>query len=198
MKKLLLLASVVASLFAFTQKAGAGGISGTSGGFYYFTYYTGSGTTSISGSGGNFAGSWTAGITDSLVGKGWQPGSVRNVGYNVGFLSGSWHTAAVYGWAPYPSVEWYITEMGSNSGTYIGTVNSDGGTYTVYQGTQGGGPQYKEDRQVDQPTAANRSVTMANHVNYWKARGWSFGSIPQTVFMVEAFSGPGSCNATVW
>lgn len=199
MKKILLSVSALALLFGATELANAGGTSGYTGGYYYFTYYTGSGSTSISGSGGNFAGSWTSGVTDSLCGKGWWPGSVRNVGYNVGYLGGNWHSVAIYGWAPYPNVEWYITEMGNNGGTYVGTVNSDGGTYTVYkQQLSNGGWQYKDDRSVDQSKSANHGVTMANHVNYWKAHIGSFGTVRETVLSVEAFGGPGGCNATVW
>jgi len=197
MKKLLLFASALA-VSALLPQAQAGGTTGYTGGYYYFTYYTGSGSTSISGSNGNFQGNWTSGVTDSLVGKGWNPGSIRNIGYNMGYVSGSWHSAGAYGWAPYPNVEWYITDYGSNSGTFIGTLNSDGGTYNVYKGTQGGGPQYKDSRTVSQSIAANHTITMSNHVNYWKAHLGSFGTIRETVFMVEAFSGPGSCNATVW
>lgn len=199
--KCLLLSISVALGLAAAPLANAGGTTGTNGGYYYFTYYTGSGSTSISFpvGGGNFVGSWTSGVTDSLCGKGWNPGSIRNVGYNVGVLSGNWHSVAVYGFAPYPNVEYYITEMGANSGTFIGTVNSDGGTYNVYKGTQGGGPQYKDDRIVDQAKGANHTVTMANHVNYWKAHIGSFGpTISWTVLSVEAFGGPGNTNATVW
>jgi len=198
-KKLLSLSSL-ALFLGLAHSALAGGVTGTNGGYYYFTYYTGSGSTSISfpGSGGNFVGSWTSGVTDSLCGKGWNPGSIRNVGYNVGVLSGNWHSVAVYGFAPYPNVEYYITDMGSNSGTFIGTVNSDGGTYNVYKGSQANGPQYKDSRTVAQSKGANHTVTMANHVNYWKAHIGSFATPSWTVLSVEAFGGPGNTNATVW
>jgi hypothetical protein len=39
---------------------------------------------------------------------------------------------------------------------------------------------------------------MANHVNYWKAHIGNFGTVYDTVLNCEAFSGPGTCNATVW
>ena len=201
MKKILLSISALGWSLAATQLANAGGVTGNNGGFYYFTYYTGSGSTSISFpvGGGNFVGNWTSGVTDSLCGKGWNPGQIRNVGYNVGVLGGNWHSVAVYGFAPYPNVEYYITEMGANSGTFVGTLNSDGGIYNVYKGSQANGPQYKDDRTVDQSKGANHTVTMANHVNYWKAHIGSFGpTISWTVLSVEAFGGPGNCNATVW
>lgn len=200
MQKVLSLASACAFLFAVAQQADAGGTTGNNGGYYYFTYYTGSGSTSISfpSGGGNFVGSWTSGVTDSLCGKGWNPGSIRNVGYNVGVLSGSWHSVGVYGFAPYPNLEYYIDDMGAAGGTFIGTVNSDGGTYNVYEGSQANGPQYKDSRTVAQSKGANHTITMANHVNYWKAHIGSFGSPSWTVLSCEAFSGPGNINATVW
>ena len=199
MKRLLFLVSALA-LAAVAPQANAAGVTGTNGGFYYFTYYTGSGTCTITfpNGGGNYKGVWTSGVTDSLCGKGWNPGSIRNIGFNNGQLSGSWHSAGAYGWAPYPQVEWYITEYGANSGTFSGTVNSDGGTYNVYKGQQGGGPQYKNDRQVDRGIGTNCTITMSNHVNKWRSLGWSFGTIRETVYMAEAFSGPGTTNATVW
>src|SRR6185312_6227549 len=110
MKKIVLLASALVLSLATAHQSQAGGTTGYNGGFYYFTYYTGSGSTSISFpvGGGNFVGSWTSGVTDSLCGKGWNPGQIRNVGYNAGLLNGNWHSVAVYGFAPYPNVEYYI------------------------------------------------------------------------------------------
>lgn len=198
MKKLLLLLSVFA-LLGVTQRVMAGGASGYHGSIYWFTYYTGSGTASLSGSGGNWSGSWTAGITDALTGKGWWPGSVRNVGYNCGYIGGNWHILALYGWAPYNTREWYITDMGNNAGTNYGTVNSDGGTYTVYlQIVNSNFRQYKNDRTSNRPTGQNHTITMANHRNKWTSLGWSWGTVRETVLASEAFGGPGSVNATVW
>lgn len=198
MKKALLLLSVFA-LLGVTQRVMAAGASGYHGSIYWFTYYTGSGTASLTGSGGNWAGSWTAGVTDALTGKGWWPGSVRNVGYNCGYIGGNWHILALYGWAPYNTREWYITDMGNNSGTNYGTVNSDGGTYTVYlQVVSSSFHQYKNDRTANRPTGQNHTITMANHKNKWTSLGWSWGTIRETVLASEAFGGPGSVNATVW
>jgi endo-1,4-beta-xylanase len=85
------------------------------------------------------------------------------------------------------------------SGSFIGTVNSDGGTYNVYKGQQGGGPQYISSRTSNQSTGQNHTITMSNHVNYWKAHIGSFGTIRETTIMVETWSGgAGSCNGTCW
>jgi len=201
MKKILSLVSVLTLVLGVSQQSKAGGTTGYHNGYYWFTYYTGSGSTTYTPgtSGSNFKGTWTSGVTDSLVGTGWYPGSVRTIGYNCGQLSGSWHTAGVYFWAPYPNNECYITDFGSNGGTFKGTVNSDGGTYNIYLGSQGGGPQYKDSRTSSQSIGANHTITMSNHVNKWATLGWHLGTFNNgCTFMCEAFSGPGTVNATDW
>ncbi|HYG24056.1 MAG TPA: glycoside hydrolase family 11 protein [Verrucomicrobiae bacterium] len=194
--KVLLVAS---ALLMSTHQSNAAGSSGYHGSIYWFTYYTGSGSASLTGSGGNWRGTWTAGITDALTGKGWWPGSVRNVGYNCGQLSGNWHLLALYGWAPYNTREWYITDFGNNSGTSFGTINSDGGTYTVYrQIVSSTFQQYKNDRTANRSIGVNYTITMANHKNKWTSLGWSWGTVRETVMASEAFGGPGVVNCTVW
>jgi len=199
MKKTVLLASVFASLFAVTPQSNAGGTSGTQNGYFYFTYYTGSGTTTITlaATGSNWRGTWTSGITDSLCGRGWpQNNLVRNINYNLGQLSGSWHVGGEYSWTP--NIETYITDFGNNSGTSFGTVNSDGGTYTVYrQNPSSTFSQYKNDRSGNRSIGANNTITMSNHVNRWRSLGWTI-NFGYPCFSVEAFSGPGTMNCTIW
>ncbi len=79
MKKTLLAVTALALLFA-AKEASASGTSGYNNGFYYFTYYTGSGSTTIHPNGGNYSASWTSGLSDSLAGVGWNPGSIRTIG----------------------------------------------------------------------------------------------------------------------
>lgn len=194
----LLLASSV-TLFAVAPYADASGTSGYSNGYYYFTYYTGNGSTTIHPNGNNYSASWTSGLSDSLAGVGYWPGSVMTIGYNYGYISGSYNNGGAYGWAPYPNLEWYITDFGSRGGTFKGTVNSDGGTYNVYLGSQGGGPQFNDARTVSQSQGQNHTITMANHVNYWKAHLGTFGTVRETTIMVESYTGgSGSCNGTIW
>jgi len=201
--------SALALSFAVTSQANAA--SGTDHGYYWGTYHEGGGSVSISFAGattnaGNYKLTWTSGVTDAAGGKGWKPGSIRNVHYNCGVISG-YHSFGVYGWTTSPLVEYYIDEMGSAGGTFIGTLSSDGGTYNVYKQQRVNAPsiqgtttfwQYKNSRTSAAPTGSNRTVTMANHVNYWKSHIGSVGTFYDTVLNCEAFSGPGTCNATVW
>jgi endo-1,4-beta-xylanase len=136
------------------------------------------------------------------VGKGWNPGQTLTVGYNCGYIN-NYQNFGMYGWANYPNVEWYMTDMGTRGGTFKGTVNSDGGTYNIYLATQGGGAQFNDARTSSQPTGQNHTITMANHINAWSSHGmnlyaWSNG-YTYAKLNAEAWGGQtGGCNATVW
>jgi endo-1,4-beta-xylanase len=209
-KKGILLASSLLLSFGMTQ-ANAGSTTGYNGGYYYGLYTAGSGSASITfpNGGGNWKCVWTSGITDCGSGKGWKPGMIRNVGYNCGTLAGSWHSLALYGWTQSPLIEYYITDKGSNSGTYRASPYIDGSTYKFYIQERVNAPsiegtktfwQYKDDRQTDRSLGVNYSITMSSHVNVWKnygGHGWG-SSIYDTVMNIEAFSGPGTGNCTVW
>ncbi len=59
-------------------------------------------------------------VTDVVGGKGWNPGSARTIGYNVGALSGSYNFVGIYGWTTSPLIEYYVAEKGSmTGGTYV-------------------------------------------------------------------------------
>src|SRR5205085_11871262 len=110
---------------------------GTHTGFFYSYWKDNGNVTMTLGAAGNYAVQWS-GINNTVVGKGWNPGSNHTVNY-----SGNWSTngngyLALYGWTTNPLIEYYIVE---NWGTYrppggsgfMGTVTSDGGTYDVYR-----------------------------------------------------------------
>ena len=208
-KKGILLASSLLLSFGMTQ-ANAGSTTGYNGGYYYgiYTAGSGSGTISFPNGGGNWKCVWTSGITDCGSGKGWKPGSVRNVGYNCGTLAGSWKWLSTYGWTQSPLIEYYITDKGSWTGTYYASPYIDGSTYTCYTYQQVNQPsiegtktfwQYRDDRNTDRSTGVNYSITMSSHVNVWKNYGGhGFGTVYDTIMNIEALSGPGTGNCTVW
>jgi endo-1,4-beta-xylanase len=180
-------------------------------GYWWSMWYTG-GSCSMSfpyaGSyAGNFQVDWS-GIGDGGGGKGWNPGGYRTVSYNVGTLYG-YDFVGIYGWTKDPLIEYYITEFGSHSGTYVGTLSSDGGTYKVYKHQQVNQPsiigtatfwQYFSDRTSNQSIGQNHSITTGNHFNYWKSKGGQgLGAFQEMKFNVEAMNGKsGRINATVW
>jgi len=103
--------------------------SGTNNGYFYSLYWEG-GSASISfpNGGGNFQINYSN-VNDVVEGKGWNPGGTWTVGYNVGYLSGSYNFVGVYGWTTNPLIEFYVVEKGSVTGsTRIGTMSSDGHT----------------------------------------------------------------------
>lgn len=193
------------ALACATQQAQAGDVTGHDHGYWYECWWTtGSSSISFPNAGtyaGNWAGSWSN-VGDTTVGKGWQPGQTRTCGYNCGYIN-NFQNFGMYGWANYPNVEWYMTDMGTRGGSFKGTLNSDGGTYNVYLASQGGGAQYNDARTVSQPTGQSHTITMANHINFWSSHGmplhsWSDG-YTYARLNAEAWGGQtGSCNATVW
>jgi endo-1,4-beta-xylanase len=183
---------------------------GTINGFYWQCYNAaGGGSASLTnGAAGNFSVTYSK-VVDVVAGKGWNPGSVRTVGYNVGLLNGSYNSVGVYGWTTSPLIEYYVVELGSNTnGTRVNSMSSDGHTYSFYKHQQMGQPsiigtatfwQYL-DNWGGSSTGSNHSITMANHINNWKsAGGQGFGSFNYMILSLEAFGGKsGNINATVW
>ena len=181
---------------------------GTSNGFFWSLYREGGSASITQGAAGNFAISYSN-VNDVVGGKGWNPGSARTIGYNVGALSGSYNFVGIYGWTTNPLIEFYVAEKGNVSGgTFVNTVSSDGHSYNFYKFQRQNAPsiigtatfwQYK-DNWGGAPTAQNRSVTMANHINNWRNRGGQgFGSYNYMILALEAYSNKsGYINATVW
>jgi endo-1,4-beta-xylanase len=177
---------------------------------YFWSLYREGGSANITfpNGGGNFQISYSN-VNDVVGGKGWNPGSARNVGYNIGYLSGSYNFVGVYGWTRNPLIEYYVAEKGSvTGGTSFGSVTSDGHSYSCYKQQRVNAPsiegtktfwQYK-DTWGGAPNNSNRTVTMANHINNWRNRGGQgFGSYDYMILAIEAWGNKsGTINATVW
>jgi len=203
--------SVLAAVGCLTLAANAQTVSGngtgTNNGFYYQLYSSGGSATMTLGSAGNYAVNWS-GVGDVVAGKGWNPGSkTRVVGYNVGSASG-YNNIAVYAWFTNPLVETYIGEFGSVvAGNLMGSVTSDGHTYSTYEHQQVNQPSIEGtttfeqylDNWGGQSIGTNGTVTTANHYNHWQSIGLTVGTPNLQIFEVEAYNGAsGSANATVW
>jgi endo-1,4-beta-xylanase len=209
MKKGLLLASAIALLFSIQQSPAP---QGTDHGFFWTLYREGgSGNITFPNANqyaGNFAITYNN-VNDIVGGKGWNPGSARNVGYNVGSQSGSYNFVGVYGWTTSPLIEYYVAERGSvTGGTFVNNMSSDGHSYSFYKQQRVQKPsiigtatfwQYK-DTWGGAGIGQNRSVNMGNHINNWRNNGnQGFGSFNYMVFAMEAFGNKsGSINATTW
>ena len=177
---------------------------------YFCSLYREGGSASITfpNGGGNFQITYSN-VNDVVGGKGWNPGSARTIGYNVGYLSGSYNFVGIYGWTTNPLIEYYVAEKGSvTGGTFINNISSDGHSYSFYKQQRVNAPsiigtatfwQYK-DTWGGAPTASNQKVTMANHINNWRSKGGQgFGSYNYQILALEAWGNKsGYINATVW
>jgi Glycosyl hydrolases family 11. len=180
--------------------------SGTNNGYFWQNYTEGGSSSMTFGSGGNFAVSWNN-CNDIVAGKGWNPSGARNVGYNCGALSGSYKFFGVYGWTTNPLIEYYVAERGSASGgTNVGSVSSDGHTYSLWKQQRVNAPSIQGTQTFWQfksswggSGSGNHTVTLNNHWNAWKSKMGSMGSGNLLIIAVENWGGgSGYCNATVW
>jgi endo-1,4-beta-xylanase len=193
----------------FDQSGVTEDATGSNGGYFWSLYREG-GSASITfpNGGGNFQITYSN-VTDVVGGKGWSTGSSRTIGYNVGYLSGSYNFVGIYGWTTNPLIEYYVAEKGSmTGGTSFGSMSSDGHNYSCYKSLRQNAPsiigtatfwQYK-DTWGGAPTGSNQKVTMANHINNWRNRGGQgFGSHNYQILAIEAWGNrSGTINATVW